>query len=151
MPKFVSVSIALVALLGFVALSGVGGPLVDGKASATAAEGTYKLVVPLDVIMTVGDDMFYELPDKVDANKLKTVGREALFLAELSNLYGHVEYEEVKTAAQKKEWKKYCDSNKDNFLKMAAASKAKNVKEVKGLHAKVEVACDSCHEKFRDI
>ena len=153
MSKFVSVTIALLAVLGLVVLCAGG---LTGRQSARAAakdEGGYKLVAPLLVIMEEGDEIFYELLDKVDAKKFRTASKEALFLAELANITWHAHYksEEVKTAAHKKEWQKYATSVKDGLLKLSEASKKKDAKEVKSLHSKVEAACDTCHEKFRDV
>lgn len=121
----------------------------DAKAASQAAK--YKLVAPVEVVMEVADDMFYKMPDKLDAGKYKVLKKDALFLAELANVLGYASYEETKTDAQKKDAKKLMDAVKDDLLKMAEASDKEASADIKKLHAKVEEACDSCHEKYRDV
>lgn len=157
MAKLVSLTAALIAVFGFVALTSLDGLAGEEKkespteAKSPAKKANYKLVAPLEVVMEVADEMFYELPDKWEAKKFKTVTKHALFLAELANLMGYADYEEAKTEPQKKEVKKFMTSLKENFLKLSEASRKKDAGEVNRLHTEVEKACDACHDKYRDV
>ena len=113
-------------------------------------EGAYRLVAPLDVIMGVEEDMFEAILEKVDGKKFKTVKKYALFVAELSNVSIHAEYEEVDTDTEREEWENYAKTGRDSLLEMAKAAKKKDVETIKALHLKVNESCESCHEKFRD-
>ena len=98
--------------------------------------------------MEVADDLFVSLPEKVDAKRFKKVRKEALFLAEVSNLYHWAEYEEVDTPQKLKEWNGYVKVIVDGFLEMADASKKKDGAAIKTLHEKIEQTCEACHEEY---
>ena len=143
MGKPLSAGIVLAAALALVALLGV-----DGLAENTKKTQTYKFVAPLDVVMKVADDLFVTLPEKADARKFKRVRREALFLAEISNLYRYADYEEVDSAPKREEWNRYVEVIVDGFLNLAEASKKKDAEAVKTLHKTIEETCEACHEKY---
>ena len=136
---------------GFIALLGL--EKTAGQASADEKKDArgepYKLVAPLGILMEFGETMFYEIDDedlKAAKIKYRTIRKKALVLAELANVTFHHKPEE----GSEKKWKAYAAKNREDLLKLAAASKAKNEKEVKSLWSKVEQTCDSCHEDFRD-
>ena len=161
MSKWISPLLAVVALVGFFVVvsseSAVGIPVAPAADDAKPGAG-YKLVAPLEVVMEVTDDMFYELEKKIDAakgnaRKLKSIRKDAQFLAEMGNLVSHGTYEEVKTDAHRKKWQELCGAMKDQLLALATATMKKGAAaaEVKAPWSKAEAACDSCHETFRDI
>ncbi|MEM7234843.1 MAG: cytochrome c [Planctomycetota bacterium] len=120
----------------------------DEKAKAAAKKvEPYTLTAPLGVIMDVSDTIFYEMEDKLEAKKFRTLYKHSLFLAEIGNLMVRAKGEKE---WETKEWKKFATDMREDLLKMAKASKAKKGPEVKALWTKVETSCEACHEKFRD-
>jgi len=132
------------AFASFQILNGAGSAAAS-KAEAEEGADCYKFAAPLDDLMGFMDDVFYDMPKKIDAKKFKNLRREANFLAEMANLTTHVDENR-----QNKQWLAFADSMKTDALQMAKAAKKKDAKEVKRLHAAVEKSCDSCHDKFRD-
>ena len=133
------------AFVSFEILNEAGGA-TSNKAEATGGgAGHYKFAAPLDDLMGFMDDVFYDMPKKLDAKKFKNLRRESNFLAEMGNLLTHVD-----DYRKNKQWQSLAESMKVDSLKMAAAAKKKESKKVKSLHAAVEKSCDSCHDKFRD-
>jgi len=115
------------------------------KVEAGAAEDCYKFAAPLDALMGVLDDVFAAMPKQIEAKKFKNLRREAYYVAEMANLATH-----VKEHRDNKEWLSFAASMKEGALKLAEAAKNKDEKEAQSLHAAIEKACESCHEKFRD-
>jgi dGTP triphosphohydrolase len=149
-----AISLALI-VSAFGVLVGVDGYAEDAKKeepkkdSDAKDDGGYKFVAPLTVVMEVMDDIFYKMPDKIKgtgASKYKVLKREALFCAEVANLATY-----VKEHRKDKGWLDLSESLKSNALKMAEAAEKKDDAAMKALHSKMEEACESCHEKFRDV
>jgi len=118
-------ALAILSVAGFVGFLGV-----DVAAPVAAAPKAYTAAAPLDVIIEVRDSMFSDLAGLVNAGKMKfkKIRRQALFLAEVSNIISH---------ADSKEWQAYEQKTRAELLNLAKATKAKNAKEVKSLWSKV--------------
>jgi len=144
--KVLPLALAGAALAGLALHVGPSSVAQEAKtpgAEAPPASAAYTLVAPLDQIMYVADEMFYKMEDQLKEGQFRTIWRHSLFLAEVSNVVIHANAE--------KEWKDMAVRNRDDFLRLAEASKKKDEKEVKTIWTKVEETCDSCHEKFRDV
>ncbi len=148
------VALAAAGFLVFLSIEGiasVGDKKVEAKKEAKKKGlvklPPYKLVAPMDVLMDITDTMFYDLEEKIEEKKFKTVRKEALFLAEIANVtrYGY-----PRKSKRQKEWIDYCVKSVDGLLKMGAASKAKKEKEVMRLWKDVEKLCNGCHDDFED-
>lgn len=145
---------AFLALLNYYGLAQEAKNMEDKAKAAKQAAVTsqskyklppYKLVAPMDVLMDVTDTMFYELEEKIDEKKFKTVRKHALFLAEITNV---TKYGYLRKDKRQKAWLDYCDKSIKDLVKMGAASKAKKEKEVKALWTSVENLCNGCHDDF---
>ena len=103
------------------------------------------MVADLHVVMEFADDMFYKIPDKVKAGKVRRVRNDAMMIAELMNvsIYGE-DY------AKEDGWADALKGTIAQLVELSKAAKAKDAEKVTALHKKVEASCESCHEKFRD-
>ena len=143
MKRRLALTVVAILSVGFVGLL-VGDASVEAGKDGAGGK-TYELVAPLDVIMEYGDEIFYEMPDRLKKNKFKALHKDALFLAELSNIYSY-----AKEYREKEGWAKMTEKAKSELMKLAQAAKDEDGAKVKSLHSAVEETCDSCHEEFRD-
>ena len=131
--------------LGLVTMLSVEGTAEDKKKAGSGAGKPYEFVAPLEVVMEQADAVFYGMEDKIKKKKFKKLKNEALFLAEMGNLYSH-----VKDHLENKQWQDFCSKLKGNSLKLSEAAEKKDGAKVQSLWSRVEETCDSCHEEFRD-
>jgi hypothetical protein len=121
---------------------GADGAKKDGAGDASKP---YELIAPLLVLMEQADAVFYGLEEKLGKEKFKEIKNDALFLAEMGNLYTH-----AKDYREKKTWQDYCVKMKADLLKLSEAAAKKDGAQVKALWTAVEKNCDACHEEHRD-
>ncbi len=118
---------------------------LDERSPARAAGDGYEMVAELGVVMGYVDEVFTTISDKIEADKLRSVRDDAMFLAELLNVSLYSE-----EWRDKEGWKKYCDSGKKDLVALSAAAKAKDKAKVASLLKKVEASCEGCHDEIRD-
>ncbi len=135
------VTSAVLAALAFSIISAAGtrgGSADDGKAPAAA----FKPVAPLDVVMENVDDIFSAMEKKFSGKGLKSLKKDALFLAELSNVASFHKSE--------KDWHDWTEQNIRGFQKLAAESEKGDAAALKATWESINKVCEACHEKYRD-
>ena len=119
--KVTVVGLALLVPLAFASFQILNGSWSAAESKEEAGEGgagCYKFAAPLDDLMAFLDEVFYDMPKKIEAKKFKNLRREANFLAEMANLTTHVE-----EYRRNKQWLALAGTMKTDALKMAAAAK----------------------------
>jgi len=100
-------------------------------------------VAPLLVVMENVDAIFEDVPAKMkDKSKLKTLKKDAQFLAELFNVAFYHKTE--------KDWREWAAKNRDQFQKLATESEKGDEKVLKASYDAINETCDACHAKYRD-
>ncbi len=115
-----------------------GGSADEGKAPVTA----FKPVAPLEVVMENVDDIFQGMEKKFSGKALKSLKKDALFLAELTNIASFHKSE--------KDWRDWTDQNIKGFQKLAAESEKGDAAALKATWESIDKVCTACHEKYRD-
>ena len=144
MKTCIALASAAVVALSLISLQPEETVAAGGAVKGDAKDG-YKLVADLFVVMEFADDVFYKIPDKVKAGKVRRVRNDAMIIAELMNVSKHSE-----DYGKEDGWSDALTKTIDQLVELSKAAKAKDAEKVTALHKKVEASCDSCHEKFRD-
>lgn len=117
-------------------------------AQPAGSAGSYELVAPLGSVMTIMEDVFNKMPDRAKAGTpkdYKALRREAMFVAEMGNLFGR-----IKDRSSKKDWIDFTGTLKAAGLAMADSAAKGDGENFKKSFDKAKDSCGKCHDKYRD-
>ncbi len=100
----------------------------------------YKPVVDIEVIMHKVDDIYAEIEENLEKKRLRTIKKDAAFLAEMMNITQHFQKE--------KAWKDFSVKSRDILLKMHQAASKKDQATTAKLYKEVDAVCEGCHDKY---
>ncbi len=144
MNRLIALSLVAVAVAGFLTLLADEGEATTQESSGAKGK-PYEMVAELSVVMGYVEEIHESIPESVKANRLRKIGTDAVFLAELANVSSH-----AKEWREEKGYAEYMKSMLDDYRAMSEAAKKKDGEKVTALHKKITGTCDTCHEKVRD-